>query len=564
MDSKKIIFAVIILSAIFLRLYALGRGDTLTDEVLISFRAVGMLDFDEAEDQTTPLEWLDPVRPWWTHLSFHDHPPLAFLAQYLSMNILGETTTGFRFPSVLAGLGTLVLTWFIGKELGGKRIGLFAAGALALTTNHVYISRIGLQESLVIFWITATLFTYLRVVRSHSISKFIYLGICLGMAFLSKYTTFLLVPIMGAHLVWSHRDILRKHWRQFLLSLGIGVLIFFPVLIYNAGLYFTYGHFDFQFSYLAGQHPPQWGVTPGKEVGTLASRIMTFIPILVSVNSPLFLLIALAGGVLMSVRWRQFLLINLAFLFYALFIIVILGPSHRFLSMLTPFFAVASGVWLAWFDEYMRGGWRRVFVLTICFASVFEVLYAYNSQIKYYPVGSPVTAYAKGARSENFNWGYNELGEYIERELEGKRPAKVFTMRYKFLEDVHEGALRRQELQRLTPYSAVVVYDYNIYNVAQLWLLDRLNIYHAWPVVSIPQYVAFMRAQGYTNPLNTGFENYYFIIATDAVPQKGLERRTNDAALFEAELRRLEVMPLPITNKRGEEVFRVYTVRPRS
>ncbi|MEK7630476.1 MAG: glycosyltransferase family 39 protein [Patescibacteria group bacterium] len=560
MDSKKIIFALLIITSVFLRLYALGRGDTLTDEVLISFRAVDMLDFDEAEDQTTPLEWFDPDRPWWTHLSFHDHPPFVFLMQYLSMNILGETNVGFRFPSVLAGLGTLWLVWRIGKELGGEKVGFFAAGSLALTVNHIYISRIGLQESFVLFWIASVLWAHLYALRSHP-KWFLLLGACLGGAFLTKYTTFALIPILILHLFIFRRDVVRKHWRWLAGAVGVCLFVFSPVLIYNAGLYATRGHFDFQFSYLAGQHPSEWQVTPGKEVGTFGSRVMSFMPTLLSINSPLFLLSALAGIILMIIRPRRFELLAFAFFVYCLFIVGIIGTSHRFLSMLTPFFAIAAGVWWAWCYDRARGRWRYIFSTVVCFVVAFEVLYAYNSQIKYYPFGSPVVAYAEGARSENFNWGYNELGMYINQELEGKRPAQAFTMRYHFLEEAHRKALEVQERQRLALYSAVVVYDYNIYNVAQIWLLDRLNVYHAWPAVSMSQYLAFMRAQGHSNLLDTGFDYYYFIIATDAVPQKGSGHRTKDAEIFEAELRRRGQIPLSISNKRGQEAFRVYKTR---
>ena len=150
----------ILLAASFLRLVFISRGDTINDEVLYAFRAIDMLDFDEAAEQTTPLEWFDPLKtggtsdiPWWTALSFHDHPPLVFLIQHFFMRIFGESRLGFRLPSALFGIASVWLLYLIGKELYSKDAGLIAAGLLAITVNHVYISRIGLQESYVIFFI---------------------------------------------------------------------------------------------------------------------------------------------------------------------------------------------------------------------------------------------------------------------------------------------------------------------------------------------------------------------------------------------------------------------------
>ncbi len=101
--TKKLLIAVIIIAAL-LRITSLWQGDlTGSDEIFYGFRAIGMMDYDNAPKQSTPLEWFDPINqknhllnyppadqpgaaitgtPWWTKLSFHDHPPLVFLVQH--------------------------------------------------------------------------------------------------------------------------------------------------------------------------------------------------------------------------------------------------------------------------------------------------------------------------------------------------------------------------------------------------------------------------------------------------------------------------------------------------
>src|SRR3990167_6157143 len=103
MAKKQILIIILIISAA-LSLYGLSRGDTVNDEVFMSFRGIGMMDFDEAASQTTPLEWNDPNIPWWTKLSFHDHPPLVLAVQNIFMKVFGDKRWAFRLPSALLGV----------------------------------------------------------------------------------------------------------------------------------------------------------------------------------------------------------------------------------------------------------------------------------------------------------------------------------------------------------------------------------------------------------------------------------------------------------------------------
>ena len=77
--------------------------------------------------------------------------------------------------------------------------------------------------------------------------------------------------------------------------LGIAALLASPVLVYNAMLYRAVGHFDFQLSFIFGQHPAVWQATPGKDIGALSERIANFVPRLIATNSWLFLLLAVAS-----------------------------------------------------------------------------------------------------------------------------------------------------------------------------------------------------------------------------------------------------------------------------
>ena len=539
MNKKYLLISILIIAAL-LRFWGLQNGDPRGDEVFYGFRAIGPLDFDNAPAQPTPLELMNPNTPWWTSLSFHDHPPLVFWIQYAFMGIFGENVFAFRLPSAILGVASVYFLYLIGSLLFSRRVGLLSAALLAVTVNNVFISRVGLQESYVIFFTLLAVYFFLKALREDK--YLIWMGVALGLAFLTKYTTFILIPIFLTYLLFFKRDYFRnaKLWFGALAA----ILIFSPVIIYNIMLYKTLGHFDFQFSYVFGQDPEVWKSAPGKEeVGSLMDRARNFIPALISSNSWLFL--AIFGFSIPFFRRNKFLLISTAFLI--IWIILFIGPTVRFLTILAPFMALSIAFL---FEILLNLPKKKIIFLGICAIFAFEIFYSINSQIIYYPTGSAPWIFSEKARYENYNWGYNELGKFLNEELKGKMPAVSFKMRHKFLSDIQEEFLTKARKQELQPYSAIIIYDQNTLNTPQLWFLDRLQIYHGWPVINTETYSAL--------PNKNAFENKYFITPTDKVPLKKETKLTMVGYLFEQKLLKESIASQSILNKRGEEAFRIY------
>ncbi len=551
------ILILILAAAAVLRLWGLSLGDTVNDEVFMSFRGLGMMDFDEAEAQTTPWEWFDPDIPAWAHLSFHDHPLLVPLTQNIFMKMFGESAFAFRLPSALLGIASVYLVFLIGRWLFSVNAGLFSSGLLAVTLNHIYISRTGMQEAYVIFFLLLASYLFLKSLKEDR--YLIWAGVVLGFGLLAKYNVFILAPIFLTYLLIFRRDYFlnKKLWLGVLAAL----LIFGPVIIYNLMLYRAAGHFDFQFSYIFGQNPEVWKVAPGKEIGALWDRVRDFAPRLIATNSWAFLLLTAFSliGFLVSLlksfketlsKHRYLLLV----IGYLLFLLLFIGPSYRFLTMLTPFFALSIGSFLDgffvfWHKSYSNvlkniGIDRRLVCGVLAAILAFEVFYSVNNQIVYYPIG-PMPWLASKVRYENYNWGYNQLGEWLEKELKGKLPALSFDLQYQFLEDLREKALQKGLAQGLEPYPALFVYEGNFDKAAKLWVLDRLHIYHAWPIISLETYFEYLRENGLDYYERSGFKNYYFIFQPNIVPSPEAYTLMRSA-------------PISIKNPRGEEAFQIY------
>ena len=138
-----------------------------------------------------------------------------------------------------------------------------------------------------------------------------------------------------------------------------------------------------------------------------------------------------------------------------------------------------------------------------------------------------------------------KLGEWLEKELEGKMPALTFDLQYNFLENLRDQAIEKGLAKRLKPYPALFVYDGNFDRGARLWVLDRLHIYHGWPIISLKTYYDYLEQNGFDYYNRVGFKEYYFILQNNIVPPPGI-----------GELMRGEI--ISIKNPRGEEAFQVY------
>ncbi|QQG42447.1 MAG: glycosyltransferase family 39 protein [Candidatus Giovannonibacteria bacterium] len=556
------LIAILILAAV-LRIYGLERGDTVNDEVFYAFRAIGLMDFDKAPDQTTPLEWFDPHTkpfgvgvdshiPWWTKISFHDHPPLVFWVQHFFMNIFGDSAWAFRLPSAVFGVASVYLVYLIGAILFSETAGLLASAFFAMTLNGVYISRTGMQEPYVIFFMLLASYFFLKAVGKPNSNYLIWTGIALGLGFLAKYNVFIMAPFFLAYLAVYKRDYFlnKKLW----LGTLIVFVIFSPVIIYNIELYRAVGHFDFQLSYVFGQSHPEWQSQPGKEIGTAGERVKNFVPRLIATNSWLFLVIF--AGSLIFLR-NSFLFFVFGFL---LLLFSLIGPAYRFLTMLTPWMALSVGsaaehyffAFLASLGVAQRQtrsktmlGSAKIAIFALIAVFAFEIFYSYNNQIAYYPKG-PQPWLSSKVRYENYNWGYNELNDYLEKELAGKMPAFTFTPKYLFLNELQDKALADALAKNLEPYPALIVYYGNFDDGPRLWIFDRLNFYRAWPVISFDTYLRFIEENGFDYYKKSGFRAYYFIEAANIVPSKEFRSAVAGQNF------------ISVKNPRGEEAFKIY------
>lgn len=232
------LLGAILLLAVVLRGFGLTRHDVIDDEALMAFRSYGWLD-TWFGSMRSPVD-LFTSEQWWQALSFHDHPPLHFWVEHFSFQRLGPTVLALRLPFVAAGMLVVILAYVVGRQLYDHRYGLVAATLTAVLNYPVWASRVGFQEGILLVWLFACLAMF---VRSFKDARWcLGVGLAFGLGALTKYSVVVMLPVLlGGYLLLYPRVVRQVWWYA---GAVVAVLVMAPVIVYNAMLYRTRGHFD--------------------------------------------------------------------------------------------------------------------------------------------------------------------------------------------------------------------------------------------------------------------------------------------------------------------------------
>ncbi len=550
----QIAIVAILLLATILRFYALDRADVLTDEASVSFRSIGYFDWLATPYQTTPLEWLSS-RPTWTYLSFHDHPPFSFLLQFLQFKITGVSILTMRFWPALYGVLSVWLVYLIGRRLFSNSLGLLAAGLLAVNNLHIWISRLALQESLVVLLILTSFYWWLKFLENRK--YFYWLGLFIGLSLLAKLTAIILLPIIFGYLIFWRKDILR--WREFYWAVIIALAVWSPYWVYNIILYQNFGHFDFQLSWLLGQPVEAWQQRPGRtEVPNKSSALFFIFGGLKYSLSPIFFWLvnlSLVAGIIKLFK-DKFSDKNFSYLLWIilshLILLIFIGSSARFLALLTP--------WLCLLLAYALLIWHRYFsqvfmIIILCLIFVVEVFYSYNTNINYVFWGKKNITYSP-LKSQAYPYGYNQLENYFDNLLSNQKPAVLLSVVNPNINNFIKEQVAKNTGQ---PQAKMVIYDQRLQGESLLWFFTRRFFYQGWPMLPYDTYQQALSLQGEDLFRQLGIKDFYYVMPTDVLPlDLTNEAANNELVNFVSRLQEQGIQPQKIFNHQGKLIFEVY------
>jgi len=213
--QRRVLVALLVLVALGLRLYGVDwdSGTSLhPDERQIVFVAQA-LGWPRSLQQLLSVQ--SPLNP---HFFAYGTFPIALLAlcahglSWLAATMGHGTWLGGpggptfvqytligRVLSALADTGTVLLTYLLGRRVGGYVVGMLAAVLMAFTPFAVQVSHFYAVDTVLVFFVTLTLLSAVAMVTDHGWSWLIWCGLGLGLAMATKVSALpLLLPVLVA------------------------------------------------------------------------------------------------------------------------------------------------------------------------------------------------------------------------------------------------------------------------------------------------------------------------------------------------------------------------------
>lgn len=168
-------------------------------------------------------------------LSFLDHPPMIAWFIRLGTAIFGDTNFGVRFAGILAMLVTQLLLADIVRRMTHDLRAIVLAILMpeAALYYGLLMAKVSPDIALIPFAV-AMIWALVRLVESNDPRWWLAAGIFAGLALLSKFTAVMLLPAVAAFMLvpdWRWRWLRSRYpW----LAALIALVLFLPVLIWNA------------------------------------------------------------------------------------------------------------------------------------------------------------------------------------------------------------------------------------------------------------------------------------------------------------------------------------------
>lgn len=220
--TSKIILSIILIFAFVTRVFNLGNPPSeYFDEVYHAFTARVILHNDAKawEWWNTPPEGFAYE---WTH------PPLAKLGMLMGMEIFGENSFGWRIPGAMLGLGSVFLVYLIAKHLfDDEVVSLLSATVFSLDGLPLVLSRIGMNDSYLMFFVLLSIYFFLK-------EKNFWSALFFGFALASKWSAIWAIPIFG--IIWLRRIVKNRTFKVsvfwfLLLPFAVYLLTYLPMFI---------------------------------------------------------------------------------------------------------------------------------------------------------------------------------------------------------------------------------------------------------------------------------------------------------------------------------------------
>jgi 4-amino-4-deoxy-L-arabinose transferase-like glycosyltransferase len=198
---------------------------------LVNLGGPSLWDVDESHNAEAAREML--VSGNWIVPTFNfqlrsDKPALLYWLQIGAYRLFGVNEFAARFPSALASMGTVLVTYELGRRLFGPATGLIAGVVLASTAMFCAAAHFANPDALLLVFTTLTLLVFWHSFMRGTRSWFVGAAITTGLAVLAKGPVGIVLPmgVIVLFLLWVRKPNLLCHRR-----LLTGCLVFAAVAL---------------------------------------------------------------------------------------------------------------------------------------------------------------------------------------------------------------------------------------------------------------------------------------------------------------------------------------------
>ncbi len=160
----------------------------------------------------------------------YNKPPLTYWLIAASASIFGLNEFGIRLPMILLTIGSVWLTYLLGKRLYGEKGGIYAMLIMAVSVQLMAVKQYASPEIPLTFFFTLTLYCFIKAYHDEK-TKYYYLSyVALGLTVLTKGYPYIVIiaGIIGLFTLLDNEFSLKRTFKkisQFKLHFGIPIVL---------------------------------------------------------------------------------------------------------------------------------------------------------------------------------------------------------------------------------------------------------------------------------------------------------------------------------------------------
>ena len=172
-------------------------------------------------------------------------PPLHFIALW-GVRLFGSSEFWLRFPSACAGIVTIVVIFFLAREIADEKAGLISALLLAVSPFAIYYSQEARFYAFAVLFVTVAYYAFFKACKGRQWYDWTLFGVACAAAFYSHfYTSFAIITLFIGYFIirikefdfskWSGKigsikDIIPNDFNLFIFGGTVAFILVIPII----------------------------------------------------------------------------------------------------------------------------------------------------------------------------------------------------------------------------------------------------------------------------------------------------------------------------------------------